>query len=167
MQKDVLISAIVAMTENNVIGINNQLPWHLPADLAHFKSITSGHAILMGRKTHESIGRPLPGRLNIIMSRNSDYEAAGCSTANSLDAACTLAGKQGYEKLFVIGGAEIYRQLLPEVKTLFLTIVHANVEGDTVFPDFNEKEWRETERISHKADEKNQYDYSFVTFERV
>src|SRR6188472_2703937 len=116
-----ILSAIVAMAENRVIGKNNQLPWHLPADLKHFKTITTGHPILMGRKTHESIGKPLPNRQNIILTRDSNYVAAGCTVVTSVKAALQKAESP---EVFIIGGAEIYRQLLPQVQRLYLTIVH-------------------------------------------
>lgn len=160
------IAAIVAMAENRVIGVNNQLPWHLPADLRHFKELTTGHAILMGRKTHQSIGRPLPNRLNLIMSRDSSYKADGCITVSTLDEALTEAIKHGHTQLFVIGGAEIYQLLMPQVNQLYLTIVHQNVNGDALFPVLDQQQWEEVERVRHEPDEKNAIAYSFVTMRK-
>lgn len=161
-----VIAAIVAMAENRVIGINNQLPWHLPADLHHFKQLTTGHAILMGRKTHESIGRPLPNRLNLIMSRDRSYMADGCVTVSSLDEALAEAAKQHHTQLFVIGGAEIYQLLMPQISQLYLTIVHQTVNGDAVFPAIDQQQWEELDRVRHEADEKNTFAYSFVTMKK-
>src|SRR5262245_46555747 len=130
------ISAIVAMSENRVIGANNQLPWHLPADLAHFKAITTGHAIVMGRKTFESIGRPLPNRLNIILTRDPHYSANGCRVASSFPEALAIAGADVPE-IFIIGGAEIYQQLLPHIDRLYITLIQHAFNGDTYFPELN------------------------------
>ena len=159
------ISIIVAMDSNGVIGRENELPWHLPADLQHFKHTTMGKPILMGRKTWESIGRPLPGRTNIVITRDSDYQADGCVVVNSIDAALAAAGEQ--DEVMVIGGAEFYRQVLPRTDTLYLTRIHASFDGDTVFPELNAARWHEVERSDRTADEKNPYDYSFIRLERL
>jgi dihydrofolate reductase len=159
------LSIVVAMAANRVIGRDNQLPWHLPADLKHFKQLTTGKPILMGRKTWESIGRPLPERTNIVITRDTDYTAAGCVVVHSIDAALRAAGHN--DEVMVIGGSELYRQVLPQVTTIYLTRVHADIEGDTVFPEIDESEWREVERIDCEPDEKNAYAYSFITLERV
>jgi dihydrofolate reductase len=159
------ISIIVAMASNGVIGRDNQLPWHLPADLKHFKQTTMGKPILMGRKTWESIGRPLPGRTNIVITRDSTYLAAGCEVVNSIEAAITAAGEQ--DEVMVIGGAELYRQVLPDTDTIYLTRIHEAFEGDTCFPEMHNTEWHQVERIDHEADEKNSHDYSFIRLERV
>jgi len=159
------ISIVVAMDANGVIGRDNELPWHLPADLQHFKKTTMGKPILMGRKTWESIGRPLPGRTNIVITRDSDYQADGCVVVNSIDAAMAAAGEQ--DEVMVIGGAEFYRQVLPRADTLYLTRIHASFDGDTVFPELNAADWREVERSDQSADEKNPHDYSFIRLERV
>ncbi len=153
------------MDANGVIGRGNELPWHLPADLQHFKKTTMGKPILMGRKTHESIGRPLPGRTNIVITRDSGYQAKGCVVVNSIDAAMQAAGEQ--DEIMVIGGAEFYRQVLAHTSTIYLTRIHASVDGDTVFPELNATDWREVERSDQSADEKNPYDYSFIRLERV
>jgi dihydrofolate reductase len=159
------ISIIVAMAANGVIGNDNELPWHLPADLKHFKQTTMGKPILMGRKTWESIGRPLPGRTNIVITRDSAYSAAGCIVVNSIEAAIAAAGEQ--EEVMVIGGAELYRQVLPRADTIYLTRIHASFDGDTRFPEISDTEWQQLERVDHEADEKNLQDYSFIRLERV
>lgn len=162
-----LISAIVAMAKNRVIGKNNQLPWHLPADLKHFKLITTGHPILMGRKTYESIGKPLPNRTNIVLTRDKSYHAPGCLVVNSLDEAIKFAESEENKEIFIIGGAEIYRQLLGAIERIYLTVVQHEFEGDAYFPELDQKEWKEIEREEHGADEKNEYGYSFIILERI
>jgi len=161
----VKISIVVAMDTNGVIGKDNELPWRLPADLQHFKKTTMGKPILMGRKTWESIGRPLPGRTNIVITRDTGYQAEGCLVVNSIDAAMLAAGEQ--DEVMVIGGAEFYRQALPRTDTIYLTRIHETFEGDTVFPELNAADWREVERSDQSADEKNPHDYSFIRLERV
>lgn len=161
------LSAIVAMAENRVIGKNNQLPWHLPADLKHFKAITTGNPILMGRKTYESIGKPLPNRTNIIITRDTNFTAPGCFVVNSIEKAITLASEQGSKEIFIIGGAEVYRQLLPHIERIYLTLVHSNIDGDTYFPELDPNVWHELNRETHAADEANGYAYSFIELGRV
>jgi dihydrofolate reductase len=158
------LSLIAAMSENRVIGHENRLPWHLPADLQHFKTITLGKPVLMGRKTWESLGRPLPGRTNIVITRDSGYVAEGCVVAHSLEEAVRAAGEAA--EVMVIGGAQLYRQALPLADTLYLTLVHAEFQGDTRFPAWQPKDWRETARIDHVADDRNPHAYSFITLER-
>mgnify|MGYP001814615012 FL=1 len=158
------LSLIAAMAENRVIGHENRLPWHLPADLQHFKTITLGKPVLMGRKTWESIGRPLPGRTNIVITRDADYVAEGCVVAHSLEEAVRAAGEAA--EVMVIGGAQLYRQALPLADTLYLTLVHAEIQGDTRFPAWQPGEWRETARSDHEADDRNPHAYSFITLER-
>lgn len=167
MEKDLqpVLSAIVAMSENRVIGKDNKLPWHLPADLKHFKEITTGHHIIMGRKTFESIGKSLPNRVNIVLSRDTDFVASGCQTVTSIDSALEIAKAAQQHEIFIIGGAEIYRQLLSRIKRLYLTIVHTNIEGDAWFPELDTASWHEVSRERHEADEKNTYAYSFITME--
>lgn len=160
------ISAIVAMSENHVIGDNNQLPWHLPADLKHFKAITSGHPILMGRKTYESIGRPLPNRTNIIITRNHSFQAPGCIVIKSIDEAVERAAATGSDEIFIIGGAEVYKQLMPHIERIYLTIVHEIFEGDAFFPELDQSQWVQTERVTHEADADNDYAYSFILLQR-
>jgi dihydrofolate reductase len=159
-----LIAAIAAMSVNRVIGKNNQLPWHLPADLQHFKKITFGKPVLMGRKTFESIGRPLPGRQNIVITRNSEWTAPGCHVVNSVEAALLAAGE--CDEVFVIGGAMLYQQMLPQIQRLYLTVVEEDFEGDAFFPELNWDEWREVECERHVKDEKNQFAYRFLRLEK-
>ena len=155
----------MAASENDVIGRRNQLPWRLPADLRHFKSLTLGKPVLMGRKTYESIGKALPGRLNIVMSRSAEFSPGDCVVVNSVDAARAAAGPSA---MMVIGGAEVYRQCLAAAGRIHLTLVHAQFEdGDTFFPEWRGPEWRESSRERHEPDEKNAYAYSFITLERA
>jgi dihydrofolate reductase len=158
------LSAIVAMSENRVIGNDNRLPWHLPADLQHFKLVTLGKPIIMGRKTFESIGRPLPGRQNIIVTRDVDFLAPGCVVVHSIEAAISAASDQ--EEAFVIGGALLYEQMLPLVQCLYLTVIHQAFEGDTFFPVIDMSEWTQVEEIRPELDEKNVYSYSFIVLKR-
>lgn len=160
-----MISIIAALAENRVIGINNTLPWQLPNDLKHFRRLTTGHAIILGRKNYESIGKPLPERTNIVITRNRDFRADGCLIAHSLDEALALANND--PEIFIIGGAEIYRAALARTAWLYLTRVHATIAGDTHFPEFDETEWREISRERHEPDERHVYAYSFVVLERI
>jgi len=159
------ISIIVAMDANGVIGRDNELPWHLPADLQHFKKTTMGKPILMGRKTHESIGRPLPGRTNIVITRDTGYQTEGCVVVNSIDDALQAAGDEN--EIMVIGGAEFYRQVLPRTDTIYLTRIHEAFTGDTFFPELNDADWREVERSDQAADARNPHAYSFIRLDRV
>jgi dihydrofolate reductase len=160
------ICLVVAMAANRVIGKDNGLPWRLPADLQHFKRITMGKPILMGRKTWESIGRPLPGRTSIVITRDAGYSAPGCVVVHSIEAALQAAADCGDEAM-VIGGAEFYRQVLPFTNTLYLTRIHADFEGDTLFPELDESEWRQVERSDCEPDVKNPYRYSFIRLDRI
>ena len=159
------IAIVVAMAENRVIGRENRLPWHLPADLRHFKQLTLGKPVLMGRRTHESIGRPLPGRTNIVVTCDRSYTAPGCVVAHSLESALEAAA--GGAEAMVIGGTELYRQLLPRADRIYLTLVHAEFVGDAFFPELAAGEWREAERTDRAPDEKNRWPYSFVRLERI
>jgi dihydrofolate reductase len=159
------ISIIVAMASNRAIGHENRLPWHLPADLKHFRHITMGKPIVMGRKTWESIGRPLPGRTNIVVTRDEHYTAEGCLVVHSMQEAMQAAGDS--EEVMVIGGAEFYRQALPYAETLYLTLVEGEFEGDAFFPEIDETGWRAVASESHEPDEKNPHAYRFVTLQRV
>ena len=158
------VSAIVAMSENRVIGKQNQLPWHLPADLQHFKKVTMGKPILMGRKTYQSIGRPLPGRCNVIITHDTAFKAPGCIVANSIDTA--LASVAYSDEVFVIGGALLYQHMLPHIQRIYLTIIHHEFAGDAYFPMLNPTEWHETARDDHLSDDKNPYAFSFIVLER-
>lgn len=159
------------MASNRVIGINNSLPWHLPEDLKYFKRTTMGHTIIMGRKTWESIGRPLPGRTSIVISTNPDYEADGAKVVNSLEEACRVAESisliDGTDEAFIIGGAGLYAAALPKADRFHLTRVHAAVEGDTSLPEFEESEWDEVWREDFSRNETNPYDYSICLLERL
>ena len=162
---DLPIAVIVAAADNDVIGRNNALPWDLPADLAHFRRVTMGKPILMGRKTFESLGRPLPGRHNIVVTRDSTYSAAGCTVVYSVDQALLAASR--HSEAMVIGGAALYGQLMTKAQRLYLTLVDGEFEGDVFFPAVAADEWREIERESRDPDERNPYPYSFVVMERV
>ena len=165
------LAVIVAAAENGVIGRNNALPWHLPEDLRYFKRVTMGKPIVMGRKTFESIGRPLPGRSNIVITRNPDFRPPGVKVVASLEEALSLATEialiDGAAELVVIGGAEIYREAIPRAERLYLTEVHARVEGDARLPTIDWGQWREVGRERHAASGANPYDYSFVVYERA
>ncbi len=158
------VALIVAMAKNRVIGREQRLPWHLPADLRHFKKITMGHPIIMGRRTFESIGRPLPGRKNIVVTRQRDFQAKGCEVVHSLEEA--LRAAEPAEEAFIIGGAELYRQALPLAEKIYLTLLDAEIEGDTFFPELDTEEWREIQRETFEPDEKNPYRYAFVELVR-
>lgn len=160
-----MLAFVVATAENGVIGRDNKLIWHLPADLKHFKQLTQGHPVVMGRRTYESIGRPLPNRTNIVVTRQADWQAAGCEVAHSVPEALERA-RQLDEDIFVIGGAEIYRQALPAADVVYLTEVHHTFEGDVTFPELSRTEWREESRERHEADDKHAYAFSFVTHRR-
>jgi dihydrofolate reductase len=160
----VIVSIIAAMDRNRLIGNNNQLPWHLPADLAHFKKLTMGKPIIMGRKTYESIGRPLPGRTNIVMTRSGDFHPEGVMVASSLEQALEMAA--GEEEVMVIGGSTIYQLALPAAERLYITYVDNSYEGDAWFPALDTGQWRVIASEEHAADEKNSSDYRFVTYER-
>ncbi|HXC07134.1 MAG TPA: dihydrofolate reductase [Bacteroidia bacterium] len=159
-----VISIIAAISENNVIGKDNKLIWHLPADLNHFKELTTGHHLIMGRKTWESIGsKPLPGRTSIVITRDKKYKASGCTLVHSLDEA--LEAAKGQEEVFVIGGAEIYKQTMALAHKLYITRVHHKFEGDTFFPEIG-KEWFEAINNDFEKDAKNKYDFSLCEYER-
>lgn len=160
-----IISIIVAMDKKGVIGHKGDLPWRLSADLKHFKAITMGKPLIMGRKTYESIGRPLPGRKNIVVTHSQAFTATGCTVVHSLEEAFQVAGE--VDEVMIMGGSGIYDQSLARAERLYLTEVHADVEGDVYFPDFDKNVWKELEREEHNADEKNEFDYSFVVLERV
>ena len=159
-----MITIIAAIADNNALGKDNQLIWHLPADLKRFKQVTLNHHIIMGRKTFESLGKPLPNRTSIIITRNKNYKVAGCIVVNSLSEAIKAAEKD--ENPYILGGAEIYKQAIKIADKLDLTFVHHTFEADAFFPTIDTSIWKETSRQHFKADEKNKYDYSFVTFER-
>jgi dihydrofolate reductase len=152
------------MDRNGVIGSGGALPWHLPADLKHFRTLTMGKPIIMGRRTHESIGRPLPGRENVVLTRDPDYRAPGCTVLHSVEA--VLARFADAAEIVVAGGADIYRALLPHAARIYLTRVHTEAAGDTHFPDYDPGAWDEIERQEFPADEKNRFACSFSVLER-
>ncbi len=160
------ISLIVAMASNRVIGLDNQMPWHLSADLKRFKKITLGSPIVMGRKTFESIGRPLPGRSNIIISRNTDYRQEGCLVVHDIEAALK-AGCQKADNIFVIGGSTLYRELLPFANALYITQINKDFPGDTLFPQVDNEHWTEVEREDISDDPTVAFSYSFLKLEKV
>ncbi len=159
------ISLIAAMDRNRLIGAENRLPWHLPADLQHFKALTMGKPIIMGRRTFESLGRPLPGRHNIVITRDSAFGAEACTVVHSVEQA--LAAASRHPEAMVIGGAALYGQLLGRAERLYLTLVDGEFEGDVFFPALAADEWREIERQNRDADVRNPYAFSFVVLERV
>tara|TARA_B100000446_G_C10542182_1_gene337331 strand:+ start:1792 stop:2283 length:492 start_codon:yes stop_codon:yes gene_type:complete len=161
---------MVAKASNNVIGRDNKLPWYLPNDLKYFKQVTFGKPVIMGRKTWESLKGPLPGRTNIVITRQPDYLADGAKVVATLDDAVAMAENvafiEGQEEAVIMGGAEIYSLALPQAERLYLTEVHANVEGDTFFPEYDASEWQQIAREDFAAEGPNPYDYSFVVYER-
>jgi dihydrofolate reductase len=158
------ISLIVAMAKNRLIGANNTLPWHLPADLQHFKALTMGHHIIMGRKTYESIGKPLPGRTSVVVTRNANYFAPNVIVVKSLDDAIESCGND--DEIFVIGGAELYFQAVTLADRIYLTEIDADFQGDAYFTELDSRQWRESARNCHMPDERNLYPYNFIVLER-
>jgi dihydrofolate reductase len=159
------ICLIAALAANRVIGKDNALPWRLPADLKRFKALTMGHPVVMGRKTYESIGRPLPGRRNLVITRNRDYSAPGCEVVHCLDAA--IAACRGAQEIFIIGGAELFRESLPHAHCLEFTEIRAEIEGDVTFPEFSMSAWHETGREIHSDEAGIPFRYDFARYERI
>lgn len=165
-----IISLIAALTQNKVIGKNNDLPWHLPDDMKYFMQTTKGHHVIMGRKNYESLPekfRPLPNRTNIVITRQKDFKAPGCAIVHSLEEAVNIAKAAQEPELFIIGGAEVYRQGLPLVQRMYLTEIQTELEGDTYFPEVKNDEWNETSRIHHAADDRHRYAFDFVIYNRI
>ncbi len=160
-----IVSVIAATSEDGVIGLGGDLPWHLSADLRRFRRLTTGHHIIMGRKTYDSLGRPLPDRTSVVITRNVDYRPADVVTVHSLEEA--FEASAGDDEVFVIGGGQIYAQAMSLADRLHLTTVFGQFTGDTHFPDWDLSEWRCVERTEHSADEKNPYDYRFEQFDRI
>ena len=159
------ISIIAAMDRNRVIGRNNQMPWHLPADFKYFKSITMGKPIIMGRKTYDSMGHPLPGRRNIILSHNINLQIPHCEVLHSLEEALKLLENEN--EVFIIGGENLFMQALPITQRLYFTLIHNNFVGDTYFPDWQENNWQEITCARHEADQYNAWDYDFIVLEKL
>jgi len=159
-----VISIIIAMGNDRVIGIKNALPWQLPADLEHFRQLTVGKPVIMGQKTFESIGKPLPGRTNIVLTLDENFNPPGCLVAHSIEEA--LSAAKDFPEVMICGGVSIYRQFLPLADRMYLTLIEGNFEGDAYFPEFDWNNWREVERIENQPDKENPYKYTFVTLER-
>jgi dihydrofolate reductase len=158
------VSIIVAMARNHTIGINNTLPWRIPEDLKHFKALTMGHCMIMGRKTFDSIGKPLPGRTSVVVTRNRELQIEGCTMAHSLEEAIAACASE--DEIFVVGGAELYAQALPLAGTLYVTEVQQNVAGDAHFPQFERAQWQEISREKHTQESPQALEYHFVTYKR-
>jgi len=158
------VSLVVAMEENNVIGRDNAMPWHLPDDLKHFKAVTMGKPMVMGRKTFDSIGRPLPGRTSIVLTRDPHWKADGAVVARSVDEVMRKLGE--VPELCVVGGAEIFRLFMPLAERIHLTRIHASIPGDTIFPSLDPAQWREVDRLEHAADARHAFPMTFITLER-
>ena len=156
-----IVSIIAAMDKQRGIGIENRLPWRLSADLKRFRELTMGHHIIVGRKTYESIGKPLPGRQMIVITRDTEFKADGCTVCHSLTEALELARSRGESEAFICGGAQIYQQSIPLADRLYLTFVEAEIAADTFFPKFDQQDWSERESVFHPADEKNQFPFTF------
>jgi len=163
----VIVSLIVAMDEQGGIGKDGQIPWHLSADLKRFKALTMGHHLIMGRITCESIGRALPGRTSIVLSRAADFRYPSCLIVDSLEDALDLAESRGESEVFIIGGGQIYSLALPFADRIYLTLVHVQINCDVLFPKIDKSQWAEVERVFHPVDEKNQYSSTFQLLERV
>lgn len=162
------LSILAALSTNNVIGRDNAVPWRLSTDLKRLKSMTMGHHVIMGRKTYASVGRPLPGRTNLVITRDESYAPEGVIVVHSLEDAIRIAAGSGDDESFILGGAEIYTQSMHRADRMYLTRVHAEVEGDTFFPDFDDvSEWHLVDAEHFDADEKNEYPFSFLTYERA
>jgi len=159
-----IISIVVAVAENNAIGKENKLLWHLPADLRHFKEVTTGHTIIMGRKTYDSVGKPLPNRRNIVITRKNGLEIPGVEVVHTLEEALALCDE--HEEVFIGGGAEIYKMAMSMTDKIYLTVVKGIFDADTFFPEIDPNNWEETESISFEADEKNAFGYTFSTLIR-
>jgi dihydrofolate reductase len=159
-----IVTMVVAIGENNAIGKNNELLWYLPKDLRHFKTITSGHTVIMGRKTYESVGKPLPKRRNIIITRNREFAVEGAEVVHTIEDALKLC--KADEEVFIIGGAEIYKMAMQHTDKIYLTVVHENFEADAFFPEIDKNLWVETASETHSPDDKNNLSFTFSTLER-
>ena len=162
-----IISIIVAMGNNQVIGIKNALPWKLPADMEHFRQKTWGKPVIVGQKTFESIGKALPERINIVLTLDKNFQAPGCIVAYSIEEALQIAKDKGVKEIMIIGGVSIYKQFLPLADRLYLTVIEGDFEGDAYFPEFDYDDWKEVERIENEPDKDNPYKYSFITLEKA
>jgi dihydrofolate reductase len=161
-----IVALVAARSENNVIGNGGEIPWHLPGDLEFFKELTTGHTIIMGRKTFETLPRPLPNRRTIVLTRDRTYRPAGVEVTHSLETALDLADPEEREEVFVVGGEEVYRIALPYARRMYLTRVHTIAPGDVFFPEFPADEWEHTQTARHEADDQHEFDYTFEVWER-
>lgn len=161
-----MISLLLAMDKNHVIGYQNDMPWHLPKDLKFFRETTTGHTVIMGRKTYESIGKPLPNRKNIVLTRSETNFPEGVEVMNDIEAIYELNAQQPDEEIFIIGGGKIYEQVMPHADRMYITEIDAAFDGDTFFPKFSEKEWTLTNKVKGEKNEKNPYDYYFLQYDR-
>ncbi|HUM46736.1 MAG TPA: dihydrofolate reductase [Chitinophagales bacterium] len=162
-----IISLIVAAAENNVIGKDGQLPWHLPADMKYFKQTTAGHTVIMGRGTFESLGKPLPGRTNIVITRQQQYKAQGCTIVSNIADAISYAKENGTAETFIIGGGEVFRQSMSLADRIYLTRIFHSFDGDTFFPELNTDDWKMVSEERHQPDERNKYAFAFQVFEKA
>lgn len=161
-----ILSAIAAVSQNNVIGLKNDLPWHLSADMKFFKRITFGHAVILGRKSYEAFGRAYPGRPNFVVTRQKDYTLADATVVHSIEEAIERAKEIEKEEIFILGGAKIFEQSLPVIDRIYITRIYEDFEGDTFFPEVDFNEWKLVKDEQHEPDEKNKYKYAFQTWER-
>ena len=159
-----IISFVVAMSKNRVIGKDNSIPWNMPADFKHMRELTIGKPLIMGRKTHESIGKPLPNRTNIILTRDKNYKSEGCTVVHSVEDALNAA--EGAKEAIIFGGEDIYKLFLSKADKMYLTIIDAEIDGDTYFPEFKLANWEEIYHIHHPKDDRHTHDFSFVTLEK-
>lgn len=165
-----IISHIAAMAKNRVIGKDNDLPWRLPDDMKFFMQTTKGHHVIMGRKNYDSLHdkfKPLPNRTNIVVTRQKNFDAPGCIVTHAVEEAISIARKNNEQEAFVIGGAEIYKLTLPVTNRIYLTEIQASVEGDTFYPEFNKKEWKEVSRTHHAADDRHAFAFDFVIYDKI
>jgi len=160
-----IVSIIVAMGRERVIGIKNALPWKLPADMEHFRQLTAQKPLIMGQKTFESIGKALPGRINIVLTLDKNFQASDCLIAHSIEEALQIAEKKG-EEVMICGGVSVYKQFLPLADRMYLTLIEGDFDGDAFFPEFDQNDWKETERTDNNSDKDNPYSYSFVTLQK-
>lgn len=159
-------SIMVARSDNRVIGKNNELVWHMPADLKYFRETTLGHYVVMGRKTYESVNKPLPGRTNVIITRQPNYNREGCTVVHTVEDAFSLGERDGQTEIFILGGSQIYERTIDVADRIYLTEIKAEFEGDAYFPEIDATQWEELKREEHEPDEKNPYPYAFVVLER-
>ena len=162
-----IVSQIAAMSRNRIIGKDNKLPWNMPDDLAYFFKVTRGHHIILGRKNFEAIGKALPSRVNIVVTRNPNYKAPGCIVVENIQQALKYSESKGEEEVFIVGGGQIYQASLGITNKIYLTIIDTEIEGDVFFPEFDLKSWNVISKVSHSADNRNPFNYTYYIFERT